>query len=76
MKDIRFSVKLLSFSEEQIKMKIDFANPLSISSGFEPDKLKIRIVQPALFISSNTGKTVLEDTVIEANIPKQFPDQT
>ena len=44
IKDIRYSVKLLSFSEERIKMKIDFSNPLSISSGFEPDRLKINIV--------------------------------
>ena len=41
--------------------------------GLDPDQLIIKFVQPDLFVSKETGKTIEVGTIIKKNIPKQFP---
>ena len=43
-----------------IKLKINFTSPLSVSKGRNQDALVIKIKNPNLFISEETG-TIMED---------------
>ena len=56
-------------------LKFEFSDPLSISSGNVPDIFRATIVEPNLFISKKSGKTVEKDTAIEVEIPRQFPTE-
>ena len=58
-----------------MELKAKFEKPLSVSIGSKPDIMVIRFVEPELFISKETGKTLLPDFEIKKTIPKQFPDQ-
>ena len=55
-------------------MQVSFYKPLSVSIGEKPDKLVVDFVKPELFISKASGKSLPEDSEIDASIPKQFPD--
>ena len=66
---------MVSLTERYIELKIVFENPLSISIGDLPDKLVMTFVEPELFISKETGKSLALDTVIRHTIPKQFPSE-
>ena len=76
MSKLGFSVTLVSYESDKIHLKFKFENPLSVSIGREPDVLVIEFVEPQLFTSKETGKTLAADsTVIVANIPRQFPSE-
>ena len=70
-----FKVELASFTETILYLKFKFDNPLSISIGKKPDTLRLAFVEPDLFISKETGKTLAPGTVISNTIPKQFPNE-
>ena len=66
---------LIQATARGIDLKLQFENPLHISMGDEPDILKVTFLQPDLFVSRETGKTLDEDTFLEKPIPKQFPSE-
>ena len=72
--ELGFKVELLSYDSENIKLKLIFENPLSISSGEKADTIKIYFLKPELFISKESGKTVKATKVLYYRLPKQFPD--
>ena len=43
------SWQLTEFSSTQMKLKVDFENPLYVSTGDTADELSLRIVQPLIF---------------------------
>lgn len=69
-----FKVELGIYSKDSIELKFDFASPLSLSTGDRPDVMIVEFVEPDLFVSKDTGKTLNAESVrIEHTIPKQFP---
>lgn len=52
---------------------MDFKNPLSISQGDTRDNLRLKVVNPDMFVSKNTGMPMTIETELAATIPKQFP---
>ena len=71
--EVEYVVEIAEFTARSMILKLDFSDPLSISSGREPDIFRAKIIQPNLFISKQSGKTVKKDTTIEVEIPRQFP---
>ena len=72
MEELGFSLSMTEFSSTVVKFKIYFENPLSISIGEESDILVLKMEQPELFVSQETGKTLASDTTERKEIPKQF----
>ena len=56
-------------------MRFNFENPLLISSGTEPDHMKIEFIDTSLFVSTELGQTLPTGLNMEFVIPKQFPDE-
>ena len=54
-----------------MRLKITFEDPLSVSIGAAPDKMRFDLKRPELFTSQSTGLSVEEGTVLEAEIPRQ-----
>ena len=55
-------------------MTLKFDHPLSVSIGELPDLIVVEIVEPDLFISKESGKSISSSsTKIEKSAPKQFP---
>ena len=70
MSNLGFEVSLVSYERDMLFLKYVFENPLSISIGEKPDILVIEFVEPQLFTSRETGKTMAPDSVITRVIPK------
>ena len=68
-----YETELTGFTARSMILKFTFAYPLSISTGTQPDKFRLNILEPDLFISKDSGKTIEQGTVLEVNIPRQFP---
>ena len=75
LEEIEFAIELSEFTARSMRLKFEFIDPLSISTGKTPDKFRATIVEPNLFISKQSGKTVKKDTEIEVEIPRQFPTE-
>ena len=67
---IKFSVSMEDFTEYAVILQVSFENPLSLSTGKQPDIFRCTLVQPALFIAKASGKTIPLGTVIEKEIPR------
>ena len=70
IEDFKFAIELSEFTERSMSLKFEFSDPLSISTGKTPDRFRATIVEPNLFISKQSGKTVEKDTAIEVEIPR------
>lgn len=72
-----FTLKVHDWTEEGLKLKMNFTDPLAISKGRNQDALIIKIKNPALFVSKETG-TIMDpkdqDEQLAQKIPKQVPD--
>ena len=64
IEEFEFYVSVEKFTPRELFLRFDFTNPLSISIGKNPDILRTMIINPDLFISKKTGKTVLKGTSI------------
>lgn len=53
-----FRVQLSDYSMDSIELKFEFENPLSLSIGDVPDVMKVEFVEPDLFMSKGTGKSL------------------
>lgn len=71
-----FSWKALSFTAEEMTLRIEFDEPFYISSESNDnlDVLEVTILDRSLFISESTGLNPLFGTSSEAEIPKQIPE--
>ena len=70
MSKLGFTVSLVDYDVDRLSLKYSFDNPLSVSIGEQPDKLMIEFVEPQLFTSKETGKTMPVDSNINMSIPK------
>ena len=76
IEELGFRVEMMSLSDTDIEFKLEFENPLSVSIGEMPDKLKLKFLEPELFVSRETGQTLDPDSEeISHTIPKQFPSE-
>ena len=58
------------WSEKKIDVKVDFKNPLAISKGMEQDQFYLKIKDPRMFVSKETGEMIpLENLQLLSNIP-------
>jgi len=55
---LQYSIVLNEWTPEDVKLKIDFQSPLFVSQGEINDDLKIEIIQPALFVSAESGEVL------------------
>ena len=67
---LAFTFEFKGYSSNSIELLLNFENPLSISSGKQPDILQIKFLEPELFVSKETGKSIVSDTIITYAIPK------
>ena len=55
----KFYLGIEDWTEQGIKLKINFTTPLSLSKGRNQDALIIKVKNPSMFVSKDTG-TVME----------------
>lgn len=55
-----------------MKIKINFENPLKISSGEERDLVVMRVKDPIFFFSKETYRTIAENETSEITAPKMM----
>ena len=72
--DLGFSWKVKDWTSEQMKLKLDFVSPLSISSTGLPDVLRVSFENENFFYDQNDLE-IDQGTVIEKVIPTQFPSK-
>lgn len=71
-----FITELSDYLDQSIELKLRFEFPLSLSIGESPDTLLVTFVEPDLFVSKETGKSLnAEFNTVERQIPKQFPSE-
>jgi hypothetical protein len=51
-----FTLIVNDWTEDGMKLKMNFTNPLAISKGRNQDALLIKIKNPAMFVSKETGE--------------------
>lgn len=61
---LNYKTTLADYTEKSFTLKFEFQNPLSVSIGDKPDVLLVDFVEPELFTSKVTGKTLAPGTVI------------
>jgi hypothetical protein len=72
-----FTLIVNDWTEDGLKLKMNFTNPLSISKGRNQDALLVKIKNPAMFVSKESGEIMdpkLQDKQMAQTIPKQVPD--
>ena len=67
---LNFVTTLTGYSDDSISLKLKFDDPLSISIGQQEDILTIEFVEPNLFISKETGKSLTDPTMLKHKIPR------
>ena len=72
---LEFFVAIEKFTPWELLLRFKFSNPLSISIGKNPDVLRITLIDPTLFISQRTGKTMDAGYEIISEIPRQYPNE-
>ena len=70
-RDINFSWSIISFSGKELKLKLNFSDPLQISSQ-EIDFLQIKILQNDLFMSIETQEFINQSYTMKKRLPKQL----
>ena len=70
---LNYTVELKSWSKYEMKVFLNFSDPLIVSAGLKPDMLVIDVVNPYLFTSQSSGEWLQEDKkVIDSKITKQY----
>ena len=73
--DLGYSISIKKWTEDKMAMKVDFEKPLGVSRGLQPDQFYLRIKDTRLFVSKETGESILpENLQILSNIPTQVPN--
>ena len=73
-----FNVLINEYTSTSITFKVKFENPLSVSTGYEPDTMKLKFIEPDLFVAKETGEPLDlgEQAEIDMVLPRQFPDKS
>lgn len=59
------------WTPQQIRINVNFSDPTIISKGMERDTLYMKIKNPEMFRSNETGLPIeVEDTIIKQTIPR------
>lgn len=53
---VEFTLMLTEWEESQLKIQINFTDPLIISKGISPDQVLCRVKRRDLFVSKLTGE--------------------
>lgn len=61
--DLGYSISLTEWTEDLMRVKVDFLNPLSISRGLQPDQFYLTIKDHTLFVSNETGVSMLPENL-------------
>ena len=61
--DLGYSIKLTEWTTKKMGVKVDFQNPLAVSRGIEPDQFMLSIKNPKLFVSKETGESILPENL-------------
>jgi len=61
--EMPFEIYLVDWSEEAIKFQLIFDHPLNVSRGDELDFLTFKVLQPSLFISSESLEPLPEENL-------------
>ena len=64
-----------NFTSREFILKFEFADSLALSLGKQPDIARATIINPILFSSKKSGNIIKNGTVIEIEIPKQYPSE-
>ena len=70
----RIDWEVTKVSEKDIEFKLVFSEPLEVSQGAEPDKVKIRLNLSQF--TDEYGQIMTDGTEVEAIVPRQIPDET
>ena len=73
-----FNVLIDEYTSTSITFQVKFENPLSVSTGSEPDMMKLKFVEPDIFVAKETGEPLDygEKAEVEMVLPRQFPDKS
>ena len=77
IEDFEFFVFVEAFTPWELTLRFEFSSPLSISIGKNPDILRTTVINPKLFISKNSGKTMAGGSASTINtvMPRQYPNE-
>jgi hypothetical protein len=70
------SWKTVSMTEYEVAIQITFSQPELLSAFDEPDKLKIKVLQPLAFMSDESQKPITGGLTFVKEIPRQFVNVT
>ena len=63
-----------SWTPENLKVSVNFSDPMKISQGPMRDSLYLTVKKPEMFVSAFTYKQFdTSNTILKANLPRQFP---
>jgi hypothetical protein len=72
--EIKFNLILDDWTDKDMRIKINFTDPLDVSRGLSLDSMIIKIKNPDLFVSMITGETLeVNKTVMTEEFPRQLP---
>ena len=65
MDKLLYTVNLVDYSDESISLEMNFEDPLYVSTGDSPDSIVVSFLDPELFASKKTGKTLAPESSVE-----------
>jgi len=69
--DVRFTLQIIEWEEDHLHVFMNFTDPLQISQGNYRDQLKVKIVNPNLFISKLSGEPLPSSSLkLSKSIPR------
>ena len=68
------TAKIIEWTSTKIVAKVNFTFPLTLSSGYTPDRIEILDFNRSMFVSNETGlKLDMDQPILVHRIPKQMP---
>ena len=75
IEEFEFFVYVDKLTPFELQLRFEFSRPLSISIGSYSEVMRISVINPNLFISKKTGKTLVGGVIDGSTIPRQFKNQ-
>jgi hypothetical protein len=72
-KKFAYGLEMKEWTSNQMKIHIDFNNPLMVSRGNDMDQLVLNIVDRDLFVNSDGDKVQANRTTVVKELPRQVP---
>ena len=76
LEKLTFSIIVRSQNDDKLSIEVKFDNPLYVSSGKAPDKLRVTFFDTRIFVDKVSGKTMESGLVLERILPKQFASKS